>query len=264
MEQNKFKQLDRVRVQVWETIFAIVVPVGLSSYVFGRRLPPPLVALLNPATLAEFSKRATIRFADFFSVSMVTTPLFRCLFSEWVPPRANQCLRGQFLCAPLTLRSASLMVDLSVIAKILRKNKYNVIHPSTTAHKPWYFWHNSNMMLLLLLYPPWQQPFGKSMSTHFIQTSCYFEWTTLLYQVWIWSPKRHFFDQNPPVGLVKLLFGISGRNLSWIFTGFLVVCHLCWPNNNGILKFWTSILWYFDWIINIITLELRQSLIFNI
>ena len=32
-----FKRLGRVRVQVWETIFAIVVPVGLSSYVFGRR-----------------------------------------------------------------------------------------------------------------------------------------------------------------------------------------------------------------------------------
>ncbi len=48
----------------------------------GGDCPPPVVALLNPATLAEFSKRATIRFADFFSVSMVTTPLFRCLFSE--------------------------------------------------------------------------------------------------------------------------------------------------------------------------------------
>jgi hypothetical protein len=31
-------------------------------------------------------------------------------------------------------------------------------------------------MMLLLLYPPWQQPFGKSMSTHFIHTS----WMTLM------------------------------------------------------------------------------------
>ncbi len=35
--RTNFKRLGRVRVQIWETIFAIVVPVGLSSYVFGRR-----------------------------------------------------------------------------------------------------------------------------------------------------------------------------------------------------------------------------------
>ena len=35
--RTNFKRLGRVRVQVWETIFAIVVPVGLSSYIFGRR-----------------------------------------------------------------------------------------------------------------------------------------------------------------------------------------------------------------------------------
>jgi hypothetical protein len=35
--RTNFKRLGRVRVQVWETIFAIFVPVGLLSYVFGRR-----------------------------------------------------------------------------------------------------------------------------------------------------------------------------------------------------------------------------------
>ena len=35
--RTNFKWLGRVRVQIWETIFAIIVPVGLSSYVFGRR-----------------------------------------------------------------------------------------------------------------------------------------------------------------------------------------------------------------------------------
>ena len=34
---KNFKQLGKVRVQVWEIIFAIVVPVDLLSYVFGRR-----------------------------------------------------------------------------------------------------------------------------------------------------------------------------------------------------------------------------------
>jgi hypothetical protein len=43
--RTNFKRLGRVRVQVWETIFAIVVPVGLLSYVFGRRCPLRLIPL---------------------------------------------------------------------------------------------------------------------------------------------------------------------------------------------------------------------------
>jgi hypothetical protein len=32
-----FKQLGRVRVLFWETIFVIIVPADLSSYIFARR-----------------------------------------------------------------------------------------------------------------------------------------------------------------------------------------------------------------------------------
>jgi hypothetical protein len=70
-----------------------------------------------------------------------------------------------------------------------------------------------------------------------------------------------FFDQNPPVGCIKLTFGITWRKSVLILPGFLVVCHLCWLKN-GILNIWISILCYYNWIINKITLLLCQSLLF--
>jgi hypothetical protein len=37
VEQLNFKRLGKIRVIIFENIFAIVVPVDLSSYVFGNR-----------------------------------------------------------------------------------------------------------------------------------------------------------------------------------------------------------------------------------
>ena len=52
--RTNFKRLGRGRVQVWETIFAIVVPVGLSSYVFGRRC---VVSTAETLTLDKLAVR---------------------------------------------------------------------------------------------------------------------------------------------------------------------------------------------------------------
>ncbi len=88
-----------------------------------------------------------------------------------------------------------------------------------------------------------------------------FEWSNLLYYVWIWYPV--FFckkiDQNPPIGCAKLSFGISGQKSFTIFPGFIVVCLLCWLKY-GILNIWASILSYQDWIINKITLDYVKAL----
>ncbi len=70
-------------------------------------------------------------------------------------------------------------------------------------------------------------------------------------------------NQNPPAGCVQLSFGISGQKSTWIFLGFIVVCLLCWLKY-GILNIWSSILSWYDWIINNITLDLFQNPICDI
>jgi hypothetical protein len=92
-----------------------------------------------------------------------------------------------------------------------------------------------------------------------------FEWSSLLYYVWIWYAESFVkkIAQNPPVGCVKLSLGISGRKSHWVLLGFIVVCLLCWLKY-CILNIWSSILSYYDWKINKITLDLCQNPICNI
>jgi hypothetical protein len=48
--RTHFSQLGKVRVRVWETIFAIIVPVDLSCYIFGGWCVAPRVHTIAPRT----------------------------------------------------------------------------------------------------------------------------------------------------------------------------------------------------------------------